>query len=91
MGTPRQYPWAVHLVAKLLDGDPDVLSLFAWDPFAGVPPRRVRIDLYRYQLAPPRADVHWMRTYLGPWLPPLARDDAELQDFLRRKGWRDEE
>src|SRR4029078_10548649 len=34
-GTPREYPWAVHLVAKLLDGDAQVLSLFAWDPFAG--------------------------------------------------------
>jgi lipase maturation factor len=91
MGSPRQYPWAVHLVAKLLEGDPDVLALFAWDPFAGAPPRHVRVELYRYQLARPGAAASWERTRIGPWLPPLARDDADLQEFLRRKGWRDEE
>jgi hypothetical protein len=91
MGSPREYPWAVHLVAKLLDGDPDVLGLFAWDPFAGTPPRHVRVELYRYQLAKPGATVWWERTRVAPWLPPLARDDAELREFLRRKGWRDEE
>jgi uncharacterized membrane protein YphA (DoxX/SURF4 family) len=89
MGSPREYPWVVHLVAKLLDGDPDVLALFAWDPFAGAPPRHVRVELYRYALARPGAPVWWQRTRTGPWLPPLERDDAALREFLRRKGWLD--
>jgi hypothetical protein len=91
MGTPREYPWAVHLVAKLLEGDPDVLALFAWDPFAGTPPRHVRVELYRYALAKPSAPVWWERTRTGSWLPPLALDDPALQEFLRRKGWLDDE
>jgi Lipase maturation factor len=89
MGSPRQYPWMVHLVAKLLDGDADTLALLAWDPFAGVPPRHVRVELYRYTLAKPGAPVWWERTRTGSWLPPLARDDAALVEFLRREGWRD--
>jgi Lipase maturation factor len=91
MGTPQQYPWAVHLVAKLLEGDPDVLALFAWDPFGGTPPRHVRVELYRYSFARPGTAAWWERTRQGPWLPPLARDDAGLQEFLRRKGWLDDE
>jgi hypothetical protein len=90
MGSPREYPWAVHLVAKLLEGDRDVLSLFAWDPFAGAPPRYVRVELYRYRLARPGAPAPWERTRLGPWLPPLARDDSALREFLQRKGWRED-
>jgi hypothetical protein len=87
MGTPRQYPWAVHLVAKLLDGDREVLSLFAWDPFAGTPPRHVRVELYRYRLLGPGAAAWWDRARTDTWLPPLSRDDPGLRAFLRGKGW----
>jgi hypothetical protein len=87
MGSPRDYPWAVHLVAKLLEADPATLSLLASDPFHGTAPRHVRVDLYRYSFAPRAAQVWWERTRIGPWLPPLARDDQELQDFLRAEGW----
>ena len=91
MGTPREYPWMVHLVAKLLEGDRDVVGLFAWDPFAGAPPRHVRVDLYRYRLARPDAPVWWERTRVGEWLPPLSLDDPALQDFLGSEGWRDDD
>jgi hypothetical protein len=87
MGSPRDYPWAVHLVAKLLDADPATLALLAGDPFHGTAPRHVRVDLYRYSFAPRAAKVWWERSRIGPWLPPLARDDQELQDFLRAEGW----
>jgi Lipase maturation factor len=91
MGTPPQYPWAVHLVAKLLEGDAQTLALFAWDPFAGTPPSHVRVDLYRYRLTRPGAAAWWDRTRTDAWLPPLARDDPGLRAFLRRKGWLDED
>jgi hypothetical protein len=87
MGSPRDYPWAVHLVDKLLEADPATLALLAGDPFGGAPPRLVRVDLYRYRLTPPGAKFWWTRTRLGPWLPPLGRDNPELQDFLRAQGW----
>jgi hypothetical protein len=87
MGDPGEYPWAVHLVARLLEGDRATLDLLARDPFAGAPPRHLRVELYRYRLAPLRAAPTWQRTRLGEWLPPLARDDPRLQGFLRRQGW----
>jgi len=87
MGSPARYPWAVHLVAKLLEGDPGTLSLLAGDPFGGARPRFVRVELYQYRLARPGAPVWWERTRIGPWLPPLSRDDPDLQAFLQRKDW----
>jgi len=87
MGSPGRYPWAVHLVAKLLDGDPAALSLLAGDPFTGARPRYVRVELYQYRFARPGTPVWWERTRLGSWLPPLSRDDPGLQAFLRRKDW----
>ncbi len=90
MGTPREYPWTVRLVWQLLSADPAALGLLAQDPFHGAPPRYVRIDLYRYALTPVGAKTWWRRTRLGPWLPPLSRDDVELQSFLRADGWLDQ-
>ncbi len=90
MGSPARYPWAVHLVAKLLDGDPGALSLLDGDPFAGVRPRYVRVELYQYRFARPGAPVWWERTHLGSWMPPLSRDDPGLQAFMQRRSWLDE-
>jgi len=87
MGSPREYPWAVHLVWKLLAADPPTLSLLADDPFHGVAPRYVRVDLYRYKLGPLGSKGWWQRTRLGSWLPPLARDNPDLQSYLRQQGW----
>jgi hypothetical protein len=87
MGSPRDYPWAVHLVWQLLSADPGALGLLADDPFHGRPPRHIRVDLYRYTLTPLGEKVWWRRTRLGEWLPPLERDNAELRDYLINEGW----
>ena len=89
MTTPAGAPWAVHFARKLLDADPAVLSLLASAPFAGRPPRYVRAVLYEYEFAPPAAETWWVRRPLGVWLRPLGKDDRELDDFLRSRGWLD--
>jgi hypothetical protein len=35
MSTPDQYPWTLHLIWKLLHGDPGALSLFRWQSLPG--------------------------------------------------------
>ena len=90
MSGPEEYPWTLHLVAKLLRNDPDALGLFAANPFPDRPPRYVRAVLYTYRFAPPgNADgAWWTRTRQGLWLPPLAADDAGLNAFLEQSGWK---
>ncbi|MFZ5894526.1 MAG: lipase maturation factor family protein [Myxococcota bacterium] len=86
-GSPPE-PWLVHLLAKLLEGDALVLSLFERNPFAAKPPRFVRVALYRYRFSVPGEAGYWQREYLGNLLPPLARDDPELVQYLRAHGFR---
>jgi hypothetical protein len=48
LGTWEEDPWVVRTQSLLLKGEPSVLSLFARDPFAGVPPRYIRTVLFQY-------------------------------------------
>jgi hypothetical protein len=56
-------------LARLLEGAPEVLELLAGDPFAGSPPRsvRVRLDDYRFTTRAERAATGaWWRVAPGP-------------------------
>jgi hypothetical protein len=89
MATPNQYPWTLHFVWKLLEGDRGVLRLLANDPFPEAPPRWVRARLYRYRFAEPDdpSGAWWTRELLGDWLPPLSAKDPRLREALIRMGW----
>jgi hypothetical protein len=89
MSTPREYPWTLNLVWKLLHNDPATLSLFAGNPFPHEPPRYVRAVWYRYKFAPPGNSQGrwWNRDEEEIWLPPLSADDSDLIRFLRGAGW----
>jgi hypothetical protein len=69
--------WLAPLVDRLLEGSPDVLDLFAANPFAARPPRAVRAVLYDYRFT--SGEEHaatgawWKRTELGTFLPPRFR------------------
>jgi hypothetical protein len=80
--------WLIHLVAKLLDGDSSILSLFAKNPFSAHPPRFVRAALYRYRFTRDNEPGYWRREYLGDLLRPLSRDDPDLVEYLRLHRFR---
>lgn len=87
MSDASRQPWLVHLVYKLLQGDPTVKSLLAVDPFPKQPPRFIRVQRYRYTFTRPGdgSPDWWQRTLLGPYLPPVSVDDPRLRDYLRRQ------
>ncbi len=91
MASPREYPWTLNLVWKLLHNDPATLSLFARDgnPFPDHPPRYIRAVYYRYHFARPNnpEHVYWTRERLGLWLPALSIDNPDLLAFLQGQGW----
>jgi hypothetical protein len=49
MSTPSDYPWFSELLAKLLQGDEQVLGLLRLNPFPDRPPTWIRAELYRYR------------------------------------------
>jgi lipase maturation factor 1 len=77
LGSWRQNMWVVKTEERLLRNEPDVLSLFAGDPFPGKPPQSVRTVIWQYwftDLAAKRKEgTWWRRELLGPYAPSLQR------------------
>jgi hypothetical protein len=68
--------WFVSLLVRLMEGSPEVLTLFAENPFPERPPRYVRAVLYDYRMtdvATRRSTgAWWTRERIGLYVPPLA-------------------
>jgi hypothetical protein len=85
-------PWFVNFVAKLLEGDRDVLSLLRANPFSQAPPKYVRARLYRYRFSTAeerkRTGAWWQREFERVWFPPISLDTPGFEKLLREQGWR---
>ena len=77
LGPWEESEWVVLAQQRLLEGSPDVLRLFARDPFGGRPPAMVRTVLYRCWFTEMgekrRTGLWWRRRDLGPFTGTLAR------------------
>jgi lipase maturation factor 1 len=80
LGSWQQNPLVPRTEERLLTNDPDVLALFAANPFAGSPPRQVRAVLWQYwftSMEQKRSTGNWWtRKLLGVYAPVLERDAA---------------
>jgi hypothetical protein len=86
--TIEQDPWLVHLVWQLLRGAPGPQKLLARDPFAGVPPKWIRIGVWRYRFSDTRAGgAWWQRERLGTYMRPVSLDTLELAEYVGSYGW----
>ena len=88
LGSWRENPLVTSTEERLLAADPDVLSLFASNPFAQQAPKQVRAVLWQYwftSMAEKRSQgVWWRREYLGLYAPTLSRDSngkIEVEDW----------
>ena len=77
LGEWRQNPFVLHAEQLLLQNDPDVLALFAANPFPQSPPRQVRAVIWQYwftDLKTKRTQgLWWRRELLGLYAPSLGR------------------
>ena len=91
MSQYERHPWFVNFAAKLLRGDPAVLSLLARNPFPDHPPRYVRARLFRYRFTTPeeraRTGAWWNRELTGPWFPEVSLDTPGFRRILQEEGW----
>jgi hypothetical protein len=78
LGSWQQNPLVPRTEERLLTNDPDVLALFAGNPFAKEPPRLVRAVLWQYWFTsiPQKRSTGdwWTRRLLGVYAPVLERD-----------------
>ena len=81
LGSYGQNPWFVQTVIALLHGKPQVMALFATNPFPETPPRFIRATVYRYQFT--NIEEHrqtgawWKRQELGEYLPNISLEDVQ--------------
>ncbi|MDQ2842047.1 MAG: lipase maturation factor family protein, partial [Acidobacteriota bacterium] len=87
------HPWFVNFVAKLLQGDQDVLSLLRKNPFTERPPTYVRAELYEYHFTTPeehkRTGNWWTRTRAGSYFPAISLNSPGFRQVLKSQGWLD--
>ncbi|MCB9885377.1 MAG: lipase maturation factor family protein [Planctomycetes bacterium] len=69
---PSEDEWLRALQRRLLEAEPTVLRLFAATPFGDVPPRQVRIEMFRFTFA---TDTAWHRESLGIRIAAARRQD----------------
>jgi len=78
LSTWGQEPIVPRTEQALLRGSPDVLLLFAGNPFPKAPPRQVRAVLWQYWFTTPEEKrargMWWRRAQLGIYAPTLARE-----------------
>jgi hypothetical protein len=78
LGSWQQNPLVPRTEERLLTNDPDVLALFAGNPFPGSPPLQVRAVLWQYwftSIGQKHATGDWWtRKLLGIYAPVLERD-----------------
>jgi hypothetical protein len=77
LGNVSTDPWVMALQQRLLANDPDVLRLFARNPFPGTPPVAVRAVLWQYWFTTraehARTGAWWNRRFLGEYAPMQER------------------
>jgi lipase maturation factor 1 len=84
LGSWRQYPIVPNTEVRLLENDKDVLGLFAGNPFAQAPPRKIRVLLWQYRFTSMEEKRQtgnwWRRELLGLYAPTLERgEDGTIQ------------
>jgi predicted DCC family thiol-disulfide oxidoreductase YuxK len=76
LGTPRENPWFVALIYRLLQGSHEVNDLLANNPFPHKPPRYIRAMFYRYRFTTldelRRTGGWWKREELREYLPTIS-------------------
>ncbi|HLK31649.1 MAG TPA: lipase maturation factor family protein, partial [Terriglobales bacterium] len=80
----RDNPWVAHTEELLLINDPEVLTLFARNPFADKAPTQVRAVLWQYWFTDMgtkrQQGLWWRRQLLGLYAPALERQpDGSIQ------------
>jgi lipase maturation factor 1 len=77
LGSWRESHFVVWTEERLLKNNPDVLALFAGNPFADSPPQAVRAVIYQYWFTDLKTKrekgMWWRRELLGAYAPGLER------------------
>ncbi len=81
-----QEEWLFRLAVRLLENDPLIGAQFASKPFGETPPRRVKMDLYRYRFAKwtDWPGKWWDRELIQEYMPPVSLETPLAAKYRKR-------
>jgi hypothetical protein len=69
------------IARELVQGNPDVIGLFASNPFPDAPPTLVRMIVYRYKYTDLKTHRetgrYWTKEYVGDYAQPVAANSVQ--------------
>ena len=87
LGQWSQYRFVLWTEERLITNEPDVLALFAANPFASAPPKQVRAVVYQYWFTDAKTKreqgTWWRRELRGNYAPALEREQDGKIEVLR--------
>jgi lipase maturation factor 1 len=72
LGSYQQNRWFVNFVIRLLQGEPTVVRLLAYNPFPNAPPKYIRAQVFLYRFTTWGSRDWWEREDRGLYLPPVS-------------------
>lgn len=82
LGPYQQNPWFINLMIRIMQGSPEVLALFAVNPFPEAPPTYLRAEVYDYQFSDfsilKDKGVWWNRVRKRSYCPVLKREGKQI-------------
>jgi hypothetical protein len=72
LGNYQENRWFPSFMLRLLQGEPSVLGLLAYNPFPNAPPKYVRARLYLYHFTHFGSPGWWTREERGLYFPPVS-------------------
>ena len=72
LGDARGNPWFVNLLVRTLQGTPEVLAFYEWNPFPIHPPRMIRAVRYDYHFTRAGESGWWRRERRGLYCQPIS-------------------
>jgi hypothetical protein len=83
LGDFRHNPWFLNLMARLLQGKPEVLALLEKNPFPEEPPTYLRATVYDYHFTDAvtqrQSGEWWRREEKGLYCPIFKREGEQIQ------------
>jgi hypothetical protein len=87
LGPYQENVWFLNLLARLLQGKPEVLARFEYNPFPAGAPRLIRAQLYDYRFTDRETrrstGQWWIRTPLRVYVPAVSLQDLSVLPLLR--------
>jgi hypothetical protein len=90
LGSWREYTFVLQVERRLLAAEPDVLALFAGNPFPEEPPQQIRVVLWQYWFSDWKDNrqqgLWWRRQQVGLYAPTLERGPDGKLDIVEWPG-----